>query len=105
MAAEPVTVRYLNWSQYLIQFSREDQWTSVGNGGHYPLVLDPIIAGMTVTKVLINGGAGLNIIFSDTLRKMGLEFARMITPTSVPFYRIVLSEATMPLGQIRSSRL
>jgi hypothetical protein len=28
---------------------------------------------MTVTKVLIDGEAGLNIIFLDTLRKMGLE--------------------------------
>ena len=63
MAAEPATPRYLNWSQYPIQFSREDQWTSVGNAGHYPLVLDPTIAGMTVTKVLIDGGARLNIIF------------------------------------------
>ena len=72
MAAEPTTPRYLNWSQYPIQFLREDQWTSVGNAGHYPLVLDPTIAGMTVTKVLIDGGAGLNILFSKTLRKMGL---------------------------------
>jgi hypothetical protein len=55
---------------------------------------------MTITKVLINGGAGLNIIFSDTLRKMGLEFARMITPTSIPFYRIVPGKAAMPLRQI-----
>jgi hypothetical protein len=57
----------------------------VGNAGHCPLVLDPTIAGMTVTKVLINGGAKLNIIFLETLRKMGLEFTRMITPTSIPF--------------------
>jgi hypothetical protein len=34
------------------------------------------------------------------LRKMGLEFTRMITPTSVPFYGIVPSKAAMPLGQI-----
>jgi hypothetical protein len=87
-------------SQYPIQFSREDQWTSIGNAGHYPLILDLTIAGMTVTKVLINGGAGLNIIFSDTLRKMELEFARMIIPTSVHFYRIVPDKATIPLGQI-----
>ena len=68
MVVEPATPRYLNWSQYPIQFSREDQWTSVGNAGHYPLVLDPTIAGMTITKVLIDGGAGLNIIFSETLK-------------------------------------
>jgi hypothetical protein len=100
MAAEPTTPRYLNWSQYPIQFSREDQWTSVGNAGHYPLVLDPTIAGMTVIKVLIDGRARLNIIFLETLRKIGLEFTEMITPTSVPFYGIVPSKAAMPLGQI-----
>ena len=85
MAAEPATPRYLNWSQYPIQFSREDQWSSVGNVGHYPLVLDPTIIGMTVTKVLIDGGAGLNIIFLETLRKMGLQLIGMITPTITPF--------------------
>jgi hypothetical protein len=100
MAVEPAIPRYLNWSQYPIQFSREDQWTSVGNAGHYPLVLDPTIAGMTVMKVLINGGAKLNIIFLEMLRKMGLELAGIITPTTVPFYGIVPSKATMPLGQI-----
>jgi hypothetical protein len=55
---------------------------------------------MTVTKVLIDGEAKLNIIFSDTLRKMGLELTGMITPTSVPFYGIVPSKAAIPLRQI-----
>jgi hypothetical protein len=98
MAAKPATPKYLNWSQYPIQFSKEDQWTSVENIGHYPLVLDPTIADMTVTKVLIDGGARLNIIFLETLRKMGLEFIGMITPTSVPFYGIVLGKVAMPHG-------
>jgi hypothetical protein len=100
MAMELATPRYLNWSQYPIQFSREDQWTSVGNVGHYPLVLDSTIVGMAVTKVLIDGGARLNIIFLETLRKLGLEFIGMIIPTSVPFYGIVHSKIAMPLGQI-----
>jgi hypothetical protein len=100
MAAEPTVPRYLNWSQYPIQFSRKDQWTSIGDTGVYPLVLDPTIAGMTVTKVLIDGGAGLNIIISEMLKKMGLGFARLITPTGIPFYGIVPGKAAMPLGQI-----
>jgi hypothetical protein len=62
--------------------------------------LDPNIAGMIVTKVLIDGGAGLNIIFSETLRKMGLNLAELITPTGVPFYEIVPGKTTIPLGQI-----
>ena len=57
MAGEPSTPKYLNWSKYPIQFSRKDQWTSMTNVDHYPLVLDPTIAGMTVPKVLIDGGA------------------------------------------------
>jgi hypothetical protein len=55
---------------------------------------------MTVTKVLIDGGARLNIIFSEMLRKMGLDFAGLITPTGIPFYGIVPSKVVMPLGQI-----
>jgi hypothetical protein len=55
---------------------------------------------MIVTKVLIDGGAGLNIIFLETLRKMGLDFARLITPTEVSFYGIVPDKAAMLLGQI-----
>jgi hypothetical protein len=55
---------------------------------------------MTVTKVLIDGGVGLNIIFLETLRKMGLEFTRMIALTSVPFYGIVPSKTAMLLRQI-----
>jgi hypothetical protein len=60
--------------------------------------LDPTIAGMTVTKVLIDGGVGLNIIFLETLRKMELDLAGLITQTSVPFYRIVPDKAAIPLG-------
>jgi hypothetical protein len=55
---------------------------------------------MTITKVLIDRGARLNIIFLDMLRKMGLELVGMITPTSIPFYGIVPGKAAMPLGQI-----
>jgi hypothetical protein len=55
---------------------------------------------MIVTKVLIDGGARLNIIFLETLRKMGLDFAGLITPIGIPFYGIVHGKAAMPLGQI-----
>jgi hypothetical protein len=38
--------------------------------------------------------------FLEMLRKMGLNFAGLITPIGIPFYGIVPSKATMPLGQI-----
>jgi hypothetical protein len=55
---------------------------------------------MTVIKVLIDREIGLNIIFADTLRKIGLDFASLLTPTYIPFYKIVPGKAVMPLGQI-----
>jgi len=70
------------------------------NVGHYPLVLGPTIAGMIVPKLLIDGAVGLNIIFVDTLKKIGLDFTSLLTPTDVPFYGIVPGKAAMPLGQI-----
>ena len=42
----------------------------------------------------------LNIIFANTLKKIGLDFTNLLTPTDVPFYGIVSSKAAMPLGQI-----
>ena len=68
------------------------------NAGHYPLVLGATIADITVPKVLIDGGAGLNIIFADTLKKIGLDFTNLLTPTDVPFYGIVPGKAAFPFG-------
>ena len=75
----------------------------MSNAGHYPLVLGPTIASMIVPKVLIDGGAGLNIVFADTLKKIGLDFTSLLTPTDVLFYGIVPKKAAMPLGQITLS--
>lgn len=58
------------------------------------------MAGYILNKVLIDGGAGLNIIFTNTLKKMGLDFMGLLTKTDIPFYGIVPGKATMPLGQI-----
>jgi hypothetical protein len=55
---------------------------------------------MIVPEVLIDGDAGLNIIFAATLKKIGLDFTSLLTPTDVPFYGIVPGKAAMPLGQI-----
>jgi len=55
---------------------------------------------MIVPKVLIDGGTGLNIIFVDTLKKLGLDFTSLLTPTDIPFYGIVPGKAAMPLRQI-----
>ena len=37
------------------------------------MVLDPIIDGYYFTRVLMDGGSSLNMIYQDTVRKMGID--------------------------------
>jgi hypothetical protein len=64
------------------------------------LVLDPVVAEVKLTKVLIDGGSGLNLIFISTLKKMGLDFKDMLVPSKSPFYGIVPGNAAHPLGTV-----
>ena len=37
------------------------------------MVLDPIIDGLQVTQVLMDGGSNLNLLYQDTIRKLGVN--------------------------------
>ena len=41
------------------------------------MVLDPIIDGYHLTRVLMDGGSSLNLIYQDTVRKMGIDPTRI----------------------------
>jgi hypothetical protein len=66
--------------------------------GKFPLVLDLVVAEVKLTRVLIDGVSGLNLIFASTLRKMGLDLTDMLVPSKSPFYGIVPGNAAHPLG-------
>jgi hypothetical protein len=83
-----------------ITFSHADQWTSFSEPGHFPLVLKPVVSGSRLNKVLIDGGSGLNILFTKTLKKMKLDITDMLTKSAPPFYGIVLGNAAIPLGSV-----
>jgi hypothetical protein len=59
---------------------------SFSEPGKFPLVLDPVVAEVRLTKVLIDGGSCLNLIFTSTLRKMGLDLTGMLVLSKSPFY-------------------
>ena len=48
------------------------------------MVLDPIIDRFHLTRVLMDGGSSLNLLYQDTMRKMGIDAAR-IKPTKTTF--------------------
>jgi hypothetical protein len=59
-----------------------------------------VVAGSKLNKVLIDGGSGLNVFFTKTLKKMKLDITHMLTKSNTPFYGIVLGNAAIPLGSV-----
>ena len=55
---------FLRWSESTITFDRSDHPKSVPQLGRYPLLADSIISTKQLTKVLMDGGSGLNIIIA-----------------------------------------
>ena len=53
LSIEPAIQRPLKYSEVPITFSREDQWTSFSEPGKFPLVLDPVVQGSKLTRVLL----------------------------------------------------
>jgi hypothetical protein len=96
-SVEPATTRPLRYSEVPISFSGDDQWTSFFEPGKFPLVLDPVVAGSQLTRVLIDGGSGLNLLFMSTLKKIGLDIYKILTPSKSPFYGIIPGNAATPL--------
>jgi hypothetical protein len=63
---------YLDWFDKPITFDRGDHPDFVPSPGRYPLIVDPIIGNVRLSKVLMDGGSSLNIIYAETLELLGL---------------------------------
>ena len=58
------------WSNTPITFNEGDQPNFCLTRVSTALVLNPIVDGFRLTKVLMDGGSGLNLLYEDTLDKM-----------------------------------
>ena len=52
------------------------------------MVLDPIIDRYHLTRVLMDGGSSLNLIYQDTVRNMGIDSSR-IKQSSTTFKGVI----------------
>jgi hypothetical protein len=90
---------YLNWSDNPITFDQGDHPDYVPSPGKYPLVVDPVIGNARLTKVLMDGGSSLNIIYAETLGLLGIDLST-IRAGATPFHGIVPRKRILPLGQL-----
>jgi hypothetical protein len=71
----------------------------VPSPGRYPLVVDPIIGNVRLSKVLMDGGSNLNIIYTETLELLGVDRSE-VRASAAPFHGIAPGKRILPLRRI-----
>jgi hypothetical protein len=71
----------------------------VPSPGRYLLVVDPVIGNVRLTKVLMDGGSNLNIIYAETLELLKIDLST-IRAVATPFHGIIPGKRVQPLGQL-----
>jgi hypothetical protein len=89
---------FLQWSRSPITFDWTDHPDSIPHPGRYPLMVDPIVGMKRLTKVLMGGGSGLNILYIETLDAMGINRSR-IWLTGASFHGVILGKQTKPVTE------
>jgi hypothetical protein len=84
--------------QFAISFDSADHPKSMKTMGTIPMLCTPSINNVAVTKTLIDGGAGLNVLSIETFDKLKVPYERLM-PTR-PFSGVT-DGSILPLGQVR----
>ncbi|KAI4972655.1 hypothetical protein ZWY2020_003580 [Hordeum vulgare] len=102
-AIVPPVPQYMHWSDRPITWSRVDHPAVMPNSGSYMLVLDPTFTSKRLTcrfsRVLVDGGNNINILYLDTLLKLGLKETDARRPTA--FHDIMPGQSCSPIVKIQ----
>ena len=79
---------FLCWSESPITFDQRDHPSHIARPGRYPLIVDPIVCKKHLTKVLMDGGSDLNILYVDTLDAMRIPRSEL-HPAGSPFHGVI----------------
>src|ERR1041385_6321690 len=99
VSSHPALPEYLRGSETEITFSREDDPPAIPRPGHAALVLEARIGNYDMPCVFMDGGSGINIIFTRTLEQMLIQNSALKT-SGTTFHGIVPGKAVYPLGKI-----
>ena len=62
-------------------------------------MVDPFVGGTRLTKVLMDGGSGLNILYGETLRGVGIPMSKL-SESNMRFHGVIPGKKAGSLGQI-----
>jgi len=82
-----------------ITFDQSDHPARVATPRRQALVVDPVVGGTRLTKVLMDGGSGLNILYAEALKGMGIPMSKL-SESNMRFHGIILGKKVESLGQI-----
>jgi hypothetical protein len=97
-ATVPKIRQYVRWSKVPVQWSRKDHPEHILDG-YYTMVVNPLIQGYEFSKCLMDGGTSLNIMYVETLTKLGLTKTQLLH-SAVTFYEVVPGRQAKSLGSI-----
>src|SRR3954466_13337447 len=76
-ATMPAVPQFMDWSDSVITWSREDHPGLMPNPGSYALVVDAVVVApkysCRFTRTLIDWGSSINILYPDTMIKLGIS--------------------------------
>jgi hypothetical protein len=97
-ATVPKVPQYVKWSENPITWDRADH-PDVIPRGFLALIVNPLIDGAEFTKCLMDGGSSLNIMYIETLHKLGLTQTQLKHSNTV-FYGVVPGRKASSLGSL-----
>ena len=62
-------------------------------------MVDPVVGGTRLTKVLMDGGSGLNILYAETLKGMGSPMSKL-SESNMSFHGVIPGKKVESIGQI-----
>ncbi|KAK1643510.1 hypothetical protein QYE76_061315 [Lolium multiflorum] len=92
------TPEFIDWSEQSISFDRSDHPKAVPRPGHAALVLEAQIGGYNMSKVFMDGASGLNLLFANTMKAMGLT-VDMLRESDTGFHGIIPTRRAYSLGK------
>jgi hypothetical protein len=101
MSAVP---KLMYWSDQAIGWDRADHPEIMPNPGGHALVIYLTFVGpannVRFSKVLIDNGSSINIMYWDMMQKLGIK-ENMLEPSKTTFHGIVPGLSCAPMGKIR----